>query len=90
MKYLLIAFTLTACTLGIKSEFAPKGLYECTSAVNHNAPVFRFNSESDSTLVYVGTNNHLEFFDLNSKQIVELYEDSYNYSCTCIDSINQQ
>lgn len=85
--FLAIAL-LSSCTVGYSGNALEKqGIYECASKVKSDAPVFRFDSNSDSLVIHGGTKTYIEFFDLNSKKMVELHQDSYNYECTCVKEI---
>ena len=72
--------------LGCSIEFEEKGIQECKSPIA-NMPVYKFNSESDSThlVIGIGAPTYLEFYDLNSNKFIKLYEDNLNYKCILIE-----
>ena len=83
--YLALGVLFPSCTAqygGAKLE--KQGIYECKSKTIKDAPIYRFDSYSDSTKLILGAVTYLEIYDINSNQIVRLYEDNYNYLCECI------
>lgn len=89
-----MALLLTGCTIGLNNKsvnFNPEGIYECKPMEGFTGPVYKFNTTDERTVVHIGTNNSIEFFDLNSEKTIRLYQDSnFQYDCKCIDTIQNK
>lgn len=89
---LLIIFLMFSCIREHGGEvFKQQGVYECKNKKNAEASVYKFDSRSDFTKVFLKKNHrYLEFFDLNSGQIIRLYENIHDYSCQCVKASNHE
>jgi hypothetical protein len=78
-----------SCGIGFSGKkLTPPGIYECKPGEGFIAPTYKFNSLDERTLIWVGDGQGFEFYDLNSKKMVMLYERSgLQYTCKCIDTI---
>lgn len=81
---ILLSIFFNSCTVGSGGEILEiQGIYEGKSKVDPEANIYRFDSHSDSTVIYRGSDNYIRFFDLNSMQFIEIDHGS-NYQFNCI------
>lgn len=87
LRLLLIAICIVIVSCSFSSdvvEFDPEGIYEC-KPVGVEAPIYKFDSTAESTIIWIGYGHGVEFVDLNSGENVHIYEDSnLKYDCQCI------
>lgn len=81
----IITIALIGCEAGYNGDvITEQGYYECKSKTIPQAPVYMYDTRDNRTKVWIGTETYLEFYDINSSQIVKLREDNFNYECNCI------
>lgn len=87
MKTLLIllsVFAISCC--GCSYSITPAGIHECTSLIDTAAPKYRFDSEAETTELFIDQKGSaLVFYDLLSKRRVKLAAGTdATYKCDCI------
>lgn len=72
------------CGVGVKMKghaVDGEGLYRCISPIP-SIPVYSFDSRHETSVVWLGDDQGLEFVDIATGENVRLHNDNFNYECS--------
>ena len=80
----LAAIVLAGCSVAYGGEvIEQQGIYECSPGAGFSAPTYSFDSRSEDTSVWLGSDHGFEFRDLETGEMVRIYFGSTNLVYTC-------